>query len=385
MKPPILHVAPFLWSGAGSVITRLCEAQRTDGPVAIVTTGRHDGLRDWRAYRDRLRRAGVLHYSIDFFHRDPSTFWASADRLAALIDELRPEVIHAHAGVPSAGAVVARGRSRHRPRVIGQMYSWGVDRPEWMNLQDAWAFAQTDRVVCSARAYERQLAGLGVPGRKLTYLPWGLPLEELICRNGDAHADEREPRARSAAASRTNAARGPVLGFVGRIEPRKQQLELVEVLARVRRTHPYARLELVGPVADSSYADRIHDALITSRLAGAVKLTGRIRDVAARVRKWDLFVSLSTDEGQGLAVQEAMALGVPVVARPVAGLEDFLAEGHTAFTIDSPGRASAAAAIVRAWESPASRTRIARGARRLIERRYAWERMLPVFERLYWR
>ena len=75
-----------------------------DGPVAIVTTGSHDGLRDWRAYRDRLRRAGVTHHAINFFHRDPGTFWTSAARLAELIDELRPEVIHAHAGVPSASA-----------------------------------------------------------------------------------------------------------------------------------------------------------------------------------------------------------------------------------------------------------------------------------------
>jgi glycosyltransferase involved in cell wall biosynthesis len=376
-RAAILHVAPFLWSGAGSVITRLCESQRAAGPVAIVTTGRHDDLRDWPTYRARLRRAGVTYHSIDFFHRAPSTFWTSVDRLAALIDQLRPKVIHAHAGVPSAGAVIARGRSRHQPRVIGQMYSWGVDRPEWMNQQDAWAFAQTDRVVCSARAYERQLIDLGVPDRKLTYLPWGLPLEELTWSGRGARA--------GAARSASPSTRGPVIGFVGRIEPRKQQLELVKVLARVQRTHPRARLELVGPVADTSYADRVREAIAAHQLAGAVKLTGRIRDVSARVRNWDLFVSLSTDEGQGLAVQEAMALGVPVAARPVSGLEDFLAEERTAFTIRTAGRAAAAEAIVRAWESPAARTRVARGARRLIERRYAWTRMLTVFERLYWR
>ena len=97
---------------------------------------------------------------------------------------------------------------------------------------------------------------------------------------------------------------------MGRIEPRKQQLQLVEALARVRQTHPNARLELVGPIADAAYAERVRHAIARHRLADAVTLTGRIRDVAARVRKWDLFVSLSSDEGQGLAVQEAMALGV---------------------------------------------------------------------------
>ena len=48
---------------------------------------------------------------------------------------------------------MARDLAGHDARLIGQMYSWGPNRPEWMNMQDMWGFARTDRVVCSARAY----------------------------------------------------------------------------------------------------------------------------------------------------------------------------------------------------------------------------------------
>src|SRR5439155_5772663 len=153
----------FLWSGAGGFVTRLCEAQRRHGPVAIVTTGQRGEQPDWRTYRTRLRRAGVTHHRIDFFHRGDRQFWSSATELAALVGDLKPAVIHAHAGVPCCGAVVARAMSGHRARVIGQMHSWGPNRPEWMNRQDTWGFSQADRVTCGARAYWDLLVRYGVP------------------------------------------------------------------------------------------------------------------------------------------------------------------------------------------------------------------------------
>jgi glycosyltransferase involved in cell wall biosynthesis len=371
MRPPVLHVIPYLWSGAGGVLTQLCEAQRRDGPVTIVTTGSSGEHADWPAYRKRLRDAGVGHHTIDFFRRDPAIFWDSATRLSALIRRLAPAVIHAHAGVPACGAIAARTMAGSRARVIGQMYSWGPGRPVWMDRQDTCGFAQTDRVICSARAYWDLLVRHDVPARKLVYLPWGLPLDRLVWR-GDA----------------ATGAAAPIIGFVGRIEPRKGQLELVEAFARLRRLRPEARLELIGPDADPDYAARVRAIVARHGLGDAVTLTGRVRDVVPRVRRWSLFVSLSSDEGQGLAVLEAMALGVPVLARPVAGISDFLRDGRTGLTIPRAAASSSAGVIAnaahRALASPARLRTIARHARRVIERRYAWDYTVARFERLYW-
>jgi glycosyltransferase involved in cell wall biosynthesis len=362
----VLHVIPYLWSGAGGVVTRLCEAQRERGPVAIVTGGRRGEHPDWPAYRARLRRAGVEHHRIDFFQRDSATFWSSVNELRALVRAVRPAVIHAHAGVPAAAAAIARTDAPPAARLIGQMYSWGPNRPEWMNQQDAAGFSHCDRVVLSARAYEPALVDRGVPADKLTYLPWGLPLESFV---------PRAPRFGSDA---------PQLGFVGRIEPRKGQLELVNVFARVIRRFPQARLTLVGPVADAAYGEEVRALIARRGLGRSVRLAGEARSVERHVRSWDLFVSMSSDEGQGLAVLEAMALGVPVVARSVAGINDFLVDGRTGVTIDGASTAAAAAVLVRALERPATISAISRAARRMVEQRYSWQRTLSAFERLYW-
>jgi glycosyltransferase involved in cell wall biosynthesis len=335
--------------------------------VAIVTTGRLGEVADWDIYRRRLRRAGVTHHAIDVYRRAEDVFWPAVSTLADLIRTLRPAVIHAHAGVPAGAAAIARTIAGHRARLIGQMYSWGPNRPEWMNVQDTWGFGQTDLVICSAYAYRDLLLRARVPRRALRYLPWGLPLDRLPLRTATDASDD-----------------APMIGFVGRIETRKGQRTLVDAFARVRRVHRQARLELVGPTADPVYANDIRDAIARAGLSDAVTLTGEVRDPIAHVRRWSLFASLSEDEGQGLAVLEAMATGVPVVARPVAGIADFLIDRRTGFAITRSGPAAAARALLDALAQPVLRRRVAKSARRLVERRYDWRQTLEAFDRLYW-
>jgi glycosyltransferase involved in cell wall biosynthesis len=205
-----------------------------------------------------------------------------------------------------------------------------------------------------------------VAARRLVYLPWGLPLDTLPWR--DPH-----PR-RSG---------GPRLGFVGRIEPRKGQLALVDAFARMRRGIPTATLQLVGPVADPGYATQIRAAVRRHRMTDAVEFLGHVPDITRVLRDWDLFVSLSDDEGQGLAVLEAMAIGVPVVARQVPGIEDFLVDGRTGWALPGTSTAAAAAAMRRALTDGSAARRITRQARRMVEQRYDWAAMVARFDRLY--
>ena len=367
MQRSVLHVAPALWSGAGSVITRLAEDQARRGPVIVVTSSRRGLDRDWPEYRRRLRSAGVVHAAIDLLSRDRHVFRASVGRLRDLIERHRPDVVHAHAGVPSLAAVLARAASRTQPRVIGQMYSWNPTRPPRMNVEDGLGFGATDRVVCSARAYEALLLDYGVARRQLVYLPWGLPLDSLPCREHVAPAASARPRR---------------IGFVGRIEPRKNQLTLVAVAATLQRRFPGLQLELVGPVADADYAARIHAAIREQSLSG-ITVTEQVPNPHAFSRTWDLFVSLSTDEGQGLAALEAMALGVPVAARLVAGISDFLIDGRTGVALPSASIRAISRTIADALENERHLLRLARQARRLVERRYDWRQTVAAFDRLY--
>ena len=362
----VLHVAPFLWSGAGQVITSLCESQSNRHSLAIVTSGRTRDQRDWPEYRARLKRGGIPHSRINFFHRDAETFWIGVERLRRVIKTWQPDVVHTHAGVPSCAAAVVR-QSGIDFALVNHVYSWGVGRPAWMTEMDLSGHRQADAVICSADAYERQLLDGGVRRGRLVKVNWGLAPASL---EGALRSSNRRARA-------------PRIGLVGRIEPRKGQLELVRGFALAQRAIPAATLDLVGPVADDDYADRIRQEIISRGLQRSVRLRGRLRSVPAIVSTWDLCVSLSSDEGQGLAILEAMALGVPVAARPVAGVEDYFRPGVNGIAVRSSRARHVADAIVDALRDRSRLARVSRRAQTQVRRRYSWEHTVHSIERVY--
>jgi glycosyltransferase involved in cell wall biosynthesis len=361
----IVHVTPFLWSGAGGAVVRLAEAQRAAGSeVTVVTTGRSRGGSDWPAQRQRLRRAGVAHVRLDFHAREPNVFWPSVEALGRLLARQRPDIAHAHAGVPACALAVCRDRGPWRGGAIGHLNSWGAGRPSWMDTMDSWGLARLDRVVCIARAYQARLVQLGVARARIRYVPWGLDLLDRI------------PETRGASEARA------IVGYVGRIEPRKNQIAVLEAFARVRRTWPDLALEFVGPVADHAYADAVRQAITAAGLDDDARLTGPVPDVAPFVRRWCAFVSASLDEGQGLAVLEAMALGVPVVAAKARGIEDYM-DVATGVVVARPTPAALARGLGQVLARPAQTLARLKRARGLVVRRYRWSVTLDALAGVY--
>jgi glycosyltransferase involved in cell wall biosynthesis len=361
----ILHAAPYLWSGAGRVIADLLDSQRRRHTVALVTSPRFGELRNWPAYERRIVAGGIRHDRIDLFHREAATFWPAVTAMQRAIDRFEPDVIHTHAGTPAAITLLAAQSVSSRVPLVSHFYSWGIGRPVWMNQMDLWAFRQADRVICSALAYRDILVEGGVKPRHLRLIPWGLSI-----------APDAGARGRSGSRPMT-------FGTLGRIERRKGQLDLVRAFAQIRRRHPDARLELVGPIAEEAYAREIRAAITRLSLKGAVRLTGHVADPHRYLRLWDAYVSLSSDEGQGLAVLEAMASGVPVVALNAPGVEDYLTHERTGLSLRSRSPRGVAKAVERLLDDSRLATRVATRALAMVRRRYDWTRTVERIEAVY--
>jgi glycosyltransferase involved in cell wall biosynthesis len=356
----ILHVIPFLWSGAGNVVTRLCTAQAAGNEVGIITSGQSKGFTDWTEYRKRLKSAGVEHFTIDFFDRDPAVFWRSTDAFAKLAAKWKPDVIHCHSGVPACAA------AESGLDFIGQIHSWGVGRPEWMNVMDLDGFRNATRMLCGSVAYQKILIEGGVNPSRIRYLPWGLDLKEIRGKSG-----------------RTHESRLFRIGFLGRLEPRKGQLELVRAFHGFHRREPLSRLELVGPAADKQYSDKICAFVSKTGLSDRVKLRGRVANPYPKMKSWNLFTSLSSDEGQGLAILEAMALGTPVLGRSVAGVEDYLRDGKTGLSIHSSSPGEVADRMRWAVSHTGELAKMASRAQKMVEADYNWDTTLEKMNSLY--
>ena len=115
-----------------------------------------------------------------------------------------------------------------------------------------------------------------------------------------------------------------------------------------------------------------------------MRFTGAVPDAARLLGGLDLYVSASRREGLSLAVLEAMALGLPVVATRVAGHLDAVSDGVTGRLVppDQPGTLGDALESL-LGEPAAARRALGEAGRRRVEQRFGVERMAAETAALY--
>ena len=126
---------------------------------------------------------------------------------------------------------------------------------------------------------------------------------------------------------------GAVVGFVGRIEPRKGPLDLVRAAPLIRQGAPGTRLVVVGGDPFGSDPDYSR-AVIES---DEIEHHPWSDDAASLMRHLDVLVLPSYEEPFGTVLAEAMAVGTPVVATNVNGLPEVVEDGVTGRLV-APGR-----------------------------------------------
>jgi glycosyltransferase involved in cell wall biosynthesis len=136
---------------------------------------------------------------------------------------------------------------------------------------------------------------------------------------------------------------GPVIGFVGRLEPRKAPDVLIAAAPAIRAGAPGARVVLVG---EDSYAV---DGAYARAVSGApdVEHVGWVDNAPGLMRHFDVLVLPSRDEPFGTVLAEAMAVGTPVVATRVGGLAEVVEDGVTGALVAPDDPEALAAAVLR--------------------------------------
>jgi glycosyltransferase involved in cell wall biosynthesis len=164
---------------------------------------------------------------------------------------------------------------------------------------------------------------------------------------------------------------GPVIGFVGRLVPRKGALDLVKAAPAIRAVRPDVRIVIVG---DDPYEDEESEYAAAVRASDEVDHVGRVAEAAGILGHLDVLVLPSRQEPFGTVVAEAMAAGTPVVATRVDGLPELVTDGLTGALVEPGDTAALAVAVLRVLEerdtmSTAARTSAARfGADAYTER-----------------
>lgn len=121
-----------------------------------------------------------------------------------------------------------------------------------------------------------------------------------------------------------------LIGVIGRLDPLKGQLELVEAFSQVQKNFPNTKLLIVGDETphEPGYKDKIIQKVKELDLEKSVILKGFQSNVNEWMASLDIFVMPSYEETFGIVLVEAMASGVPVISTKAGGVPEILNNGE---------------------------------------------------------
>ena len=251
--------------------------------------------------------------------------------LAQAFQEFAPDVVHTHA---SKAGLLGRRAARKVPRAAcvhtfhGHVLE-GYFPPtisQGLIAAERRLARRTRRIIAVSHATADDLVRLGVTGEdKLVVVPPGVDLDALLAIP-------------PASAGRTNTLRSIVgadadavlVGVLGRLAEVKRPERAVDVFELLAERHPELQLVFVG---DGTERGRLERRI---RRGGAtvqerVHVVGARPDMPAVFADLDALLLTSRAEGMPVALIEAAAAGIPVVAAPVGGVPEIVVHERTGF------------------------------------------------------
>ncbi len=156
----------------------------------------------------------------------------------------------------------------------------------------------------------------------------------------------------------------------------------VRVLAKLREHHPQATLVMAGQDKGlQSECERLAEQL---GVRDALQLPGFIKAEQKRqlAAACDVFINTNRIDNMPVAVVEACAFGLPVVATNVGGIPDLLTEGETGLLVNDGDVAGMVAAILRVLNDAELAARLSVNGRKLAEKS-AWQAVHRAWETIF--
>jgi glycosyltransferase involved in cell wall biosynthesis len=285
----------------------------------------------------------------------------AAWKLARLIKQLRPDVIHAHDphGVAMAGIALSMSTLPSPPPLFA---SRRVDFHLKGSSLSRWKYRQVDCFICASEAIRQILVADGVPEDRTVTVHEGIDLERVeAAPPARLHEELWLPH------------HAPLVGNVAALVPHKGQRHLVEAAALVVRQVPDARFVIAG---EGELRQALERQIKEHRLEKHVLLAGFRPDVLSVHKAFDIFVMSSVTEGLGTSLLDAMACAKPVVATTAGGIPEVVADGETGLLVPPRDHHALAEALVRLLNDAALRQRLGRAGLARVREHFTAERMV---------
>jgi D-inositol-3-phosphate glycosyltransferase len=263
------------------------------------------------------------------------------------------------------------------------------DRPEPMTrvIGEEQVVTEADRLVANTEAEARELATwYAAPADRVSVVEPGVDLARFRPASLGCEDVVRRRARRALGLPET----GPLVSFVGRVQPLKAPDVLLRAVAALAASAPELVRDLTVAVVGGPSGSGLDRPTALIELAAGLGIAGQVRFLPPRhgsaltdlYRASDLVAVPSFSESFGLVALEAQACGTPVVAAAVGGLVTAVRDRFSGVLVDSHDPAAWAQVLGTLIAAPAWRAELARGAV-IHASRFSWDlttrRLLAVY------
>lgn len=298
------------------------------------------------------------------------------------VHELGVQVVHAHSFVPTCYAAAALCGLRRRVALVATCHDMGqrLARPT-LRRRWRWALRYVQGVAMVGRqVHDHYVASGLVPATKAVVVSNAIPLARFAPgAEGTPGTDDAQRRTQARAALGLPCD-GPVIGCVGRLVALKNHRLVLHVLPALLARWPALRLVLIG---DGECEAALRAQAASLGVAQQVVFAGARGNVAQLLPALDVFVLPSLTEGLSIALLEAAACALPIVASAVGGNPEIVRSGDTGLLVPSDDAAALRDAVDHLLSHPQARRAMGQRARAWVQVHGSIDALCDAYDAFY--
>jgi glycosyltransferase involved in cell wall biosynthesis len=307
---------------------------------------------------ERARREGIECHPLSI--RNALDF-AAGLRLRNLLTHAHYDVVHFHTSRAHSMAPFARGRAR--ALIVTRRMDYRPNRLFAPYLYNR----AVDGIAAISHKVADALGEAGVARDHLRIIPSGVDCDHFCRANSAERGAARDHLG--------NVHDAFLVGTVGMLEERKGHRYLLEAIATLNRSRDASSRIKCAIAGDGPMRGELVKLARDSGIANDVLFLGMIGDTRQLLDALDLFVFPSLKEGLGVALLEAMACGLPVVATRAGGVVDIVEDGHSGLLVESRDSASIASSIAALEHDAPRRSLLGSAARMRVGENFSMDAM----------
>jgi glycosyltransferase involved in cell wall biosynthesis len=318
--------------------------ERGDSPSLMLQQAAAEGIATFRlACRGRLDLGAV-------------------NRLAEFLKKEQISILHAHDFKANFYALAAR-RKFPLP-LVTTLHLWNRNNlvTAFYEFLDALLVRRFDRIIGVSPAIVEEAKRWHIPEAKLRVILNGIDI---------ARFKQLPPRPVNGKL---------VIGSIGRLVAQKGYPIFLQMAAQILQRHPQIHFLLVG---DGPVREELEAEAKKLGIAEKVTFAGQRDPVETAYGEMDIFVSSSLSEGLPIALLEAMAARLPVVATRVGAVPEVIEDNISGLLVESENLQALVDAVESLLDDPAKKQALAEGGFRRAQEHFSAENMARQTEAVY--